>query len=342
VNQLRILCSVAALLLASAFLLVQTGVPAALGQTATPDAVTAPAPDWSFVVHGMQDPYAGTLTAQPEPVPGMRTVGFDVEVVNDSEQPLGFADNAVVLRDDEGFSYRSGTVTGREPALSGRTIPPGERTRGWVWFEVPQDATLTEILLVLAAPELRVGLDEVASIPGTPGVATTVGSAPSPAATAAQVLTPAVTPAATEPPVVAATSTPEPAAPQAPTSVITIEEPAETPEGAVPPTATPEPTSAPVVTATPAIVTSAPTEPPIGPVSAIEPGSTVSNADSDANLRAGPSLDAEVVVTLPIGSELTVTGPAVAEGDTLWWPVLVVETGEEGYVSEELLSLVGG
>ena len=48
-------------------------------------------------------------------------------------------------------------------------MPVGERARGWVWFEVPEDATLTEILLVPTAPELRVGLDEVASIPGTPG-----------------------------------------------------------------------------------------------------------------------------------------------------------------------------
>ena len=64
-NQFRILWSVSALLVVSAFLLVQTGVPAALGQSATPAAATAPAPDWMFVVHGMQDPYAGALTNPP-------------------------------------------------------------------------------------------------------------------------------------------------------------------------------------------------------------------------------------------------------------------------------------
>jgi len=37
-----------------------------------------------------------------------------------------------------------------------------------------------------------------------------------------------------------------------------------------------------------------------------------------------------------------VTGPAVADGDTLWWPVLVVETGEEGYVADELITPLGG
>jgi hypothetical protein len=341
VNQLRILWSVAALLLASAFLLVQAGVPAALGQSATQDAATAPAPDWTFVVHGMQDPYAGALTTPSEPVPGMRYVGFDVEVVNDSDQPLSYSSTGVYLRDEDGFSYRSGAVAGREPALKGRTMPVGERARGWVWFEVPQDATLTEILLVPTAPELRVGLDEVASIAGTPGAATTEDITPAPEATATQAVTPVVTPAATEPPPAAATSTAPPSATQVPTSVIIVES-EETTGGTVAATATPEPTSPPEVTPTPAIVTSAPTEPPPVSATAIEPGSTVSNADSDANLRAGPSLDAEILVTLPIGSELTVTGPAVAEGDSLWWPVLVVETGEEGYISEDLLSLVGG
>jgi hypothetical protein len=104
VTQLRIQWWVPALLVAGAFLLVQTGVPVTLGQSATPAAATAPAPDWTFVVHGMQDPYAGTLTTPPQPAPGMRYVGFDVEVVNDSVQPLSFAGTGVYLRDDRGFS----------------------------------------------------------------------------------------------------------------------------------------------------------------------------------------------------------------------------------------------
>jgi len=271
----------------------------------------------------------------------MRYVGFDVEVVNDSDQPLSFSSNGVYLRDEDGFSYRSGAVSGRDPGLKGRTMPVGERARGWVWFEVPQDATLTEILLVPTAPELRVGLNEVASIAGTPDVVTAEDITPSPEATATQAVTPVVTPAATEPPAAAATSTAPPAATEVPTSVIIVES-EETTVGEVAATATPEPTSPPEVTPTPAIVTSAPTEAPVVSATAIEPGATVVNADSDANVRSGPSLDADVVVTIPIGSELSVTGPAVAEGNSLWWPVVVVGTGEEGYISEDLLSLVGG
>jgi hypothetical protein len=344
VNQFRILWSMSALLVASAFLLVSTGVPGALGQSATPDAVSVPAPDWMFVVHGMQDPYTGALSNPREPAPGMRYVGFDVEVVNASDQPLSFADNAVILRDDEGFSYRSGTVTGREPALSGRTMAAGEQARGWVWFEVPEGATLREIVLVPTAPELRVGLDAVASVPGMPG-ATTAASGditPSPAVIATEPAPPTVIPLATEPPA-AATSTSAPAAPQVPTSVITIES-AETPEGTVSVTATPRATSTPVpvMTATPVIVTSAPTATAPAQETSIAPGSTVVTADSDANLRAGPSLDAEIIGTIPLGSALTVTGPAEAGDGSLWWPVIDVATGEEGYVAEELLTPLGG
>ena len=32
------------------------------------------------------------------------------------------------------------------------------------------------------------------------------------------------------------------------------------------------------------------------------------------------------------------TGPAVVGDDFIWWPVMVLATGEEGYVAEELLT----
>ena len=35
------------------------------------------------------------------------------------------------------------------------------------------------------------------------------------------------------------------------------------------------------------------------------------------------------------------TGPAETEDDMLWWPVIVVDTGEEGYVADELLTPLG-
>ena len=186
--QRRLTRWMSALLVAGAFLTVGTGIPTVQGQSATPQAVTAPAPDWTLVVHGMQDPYVVTVTNQREPDPGMRFVGFDVEVVNASDQPLIFGGDAVSVRDDAGFTFRSGSVAGSEPPLLGRTLTGGERARGWVWFAKPVSATLREIVLVPSAPELRLGLDAVARIAGTPGP--TARSTPDTAATPTAPTTP--------------------------------------------------------------------------------------------------------------------------------------------------------
>jgi hypothetical protein len=220
-------------------------------------------------------------------------------------------------------------------------MPGGERARGWVWFEVPEGTTLTDIVLVPTAPELGVGLDEIRSISGTPDTATTLAPdvTPSPAVIATEPASPTVTPLPTEEPAPAETATVAPGGTVAPTSVIIIEG-AVTPGRDESPTATPRATAVPVATATPAIVTSAPTATaPVAEIG-IEEGSSVVTADSNANLRDGPSLDAAIIGSIPLGSELTVTGPAVVGDDFIWWPVLVVATGEEGYVAEELLSPV--
>ena len=118
----------------------------------------------------------------------MRYVGFDVEVVNASDQPLSFAGNAVYLRDDEGFSYRGGTVAGSEPPLQGRTMLGGEQARGWVWFEVPEGATLTRDRPRAYRPGAAGRAGSVTSIPGMPGatIASPADVTPSPAATATQ------------------------------------------------------------------------------------------------------------------------------------------------------------
>jgi hypothetical protein len=60
--------------------------------------------------------------------------------------------------------------------------------------------------------------------------------------------------------------------------------------------------------------------------------------NGDANLRSEPEDGDNVVQVLPEGTELTVTGPSVEDGDRIWVPVVDNETGDlEGYVAEELL-----
>jgi hypothetical protein len=327
-NRLRKVWWLAALLVASALLALNPGPPQALGQGATPVAVTALTPSWSFIVHGMQDPYLGVLINPRDPVPGTRYVGFDVEVVNDSDQPLTYTGNAVFVRDENGFAYRSGAVTGSEPALQARTLLRSERARGWVWFGVQEGARLSELVLVPAAPELRVALVDIPRIPGTPRptATPTPGITPSPTVPATPAATPAATPRPTQP-VATATATASPAPTQA-SSPVVITSPAATPRATA--TSAAQATPTPAATATPAAATG------------IAPGATVITGIADANLRGSPALDAPILATLPLGTEVTVTGPAITADGLTWWPVLVPETGQEGFVAEDLLVLPAG
>ena len=122
-NQRRMMWWFSALLVAGVLLSVSTGAPPARGQIATPSAVTAAVPDWRFVVHGMQDPYLGVLTYAPEPAEGMRYVGFDIEVVNASDQPLTVGSNVVSLRMTRGSSIAAGTLPAANRSCSPSRCP---------------------------------------------------------------------------------------------------------------------------------------------------------------------------------------------------------------------------
>lgn len=118
--------------------------------------VTAPA--WVFELHAVQDPYAGTMQV-PEEVPaGSRTIAIEVEITNDSDQPLAFTPIDVRLRDAAGVAYRGGAAIGTEPMINPRNLNPGERSRGWVWYIVPEATELVEVAWVAPPPEFSVSL----------------------------------------------------------------------------------------------------------------------------------------------------------------------------------------
>ncbi len=129
-------------------------------QEGTPAPVVgqAGAPAWRFAVLTFQDPYRGTLQEPKEPQAGMRYVGAEVEIDNGSDLPLNYFSSDIRLNDDTGLEYRAGSTTGAEPRLRSRNLSPGERARGWVWFAVPEGATLTRVTYVAPAPEFRVEL----------------------------------------------------------------------------------------------------------------------------------------------------------------------------------------
>jgi len=132
-------------------------------QSATPTAPElvgqAEMPKWVFRVQVFQDPYAGVLTRPAEPEPGIRYVAAEVVIENQSDQPLDFMASDVRLRDEQGVEYASNSaVIGEEPKLVSQNLPDGERTRGWVWFAMPQGAVITEVRFLPAPPQLRVRL----------------------------------------------------------------------------------------------------------------------------------------------------------------------------------------
>jgi hypothetical protein len=115
-------------------------------------------PDWQFVAHTVQDPYAGTMQAPATAPAGTRYVAAEVEVINNSDQALNFTPVDVRMRDAAGVDYRGGGAIGTEPMIGVRNLNPGERSRGWVWFTVPVDSDLVELVYEAPAPQFRIAL----------------------------------------------------------------------------------------------------------------------------------------------------------------------------------------
>lgn len=140
-----------------------TGTPDATPD-ATPrsdDAIARIAPpEWSFIVYAIQDPYelpeASTLVVPP----GTHYFATEVEIDNASDQPLSFATSQIRLRATDGLEFTSGAAAGPETTLKARVLPPGDKTRGWLWFNVPDDAELTDLVFIAQSPEFSLSLTD--------------------------------------------------------------------------------------------------------------------------------------------------------------------------------------
>jgi hypothetical protein len=114
------------------------------------------APAWSFALRSLTDPYTGKLQFPAEIASTSRVIQAEVIIINASDQPLDFAASNVHLLDSEGVEYAAGSAQGTDPKLVSQTLPDGERSRGHVWFIVPNSAELAEIKFYAPAPQLRV------------------------------------------------------------------------------------------------------------------------------------------------------------------------------------------
>jgi len=71
-------------------------------------------------------------------------------------------------------------------------------------------------------------------------------------------------------------------------------------------------------------------------------GDPVILVEDRVNLRAEPSASGEIVAELAQGTELTVTGAAVEADGYVWYPVMVNDSNQTGYVVADFLSPVDG
>lgn len=105
----------------------------------------------------------------------------------------------------------------------------------------------------------------------------------------------------------------------------------------------PTPTAAPAVTPTTAPA-AAPTQAPAAAeadnpcanMPVYETGALVTTTD-EVNLRPAPSTDGAPLATLPLGTQLQITGEFSEQGQCDWWPVTVVDTGQPGFIREDFL-----
>jgi hypothetical protein len=70
----------------------------------------------------------------------------------------------------------------------------------------------------------------------------------------------------------------------------------------------------------------------------LKEGDLVTLTEDQVNLRTEPSSSGEIVAELEQDTELTITGASVEADSHVWYPVMVNDTGETGYVVADFLS----
>jgi hypothetical protein len=100
---------------------------------------TAHTADLDVTVHAVEDPYEPTNEFET-PQAGMRFVAVEAELTNSDDEPITWSSiMGAELTDDQNRPYTVALAGTDLPQLDGDVPAAGSR-RGWVTFEVPQDA----------------------------------------------------------------------------------------------------------------------------------------------------------------------------------------------------------
>jgi hypothetical protein len=74
----------------------------------------------------------------------MRWVSIDVSIKNTGTKPIGYNPFYFKLKSADNREYTA-TIGGVDPALKSGDHQPGEASRGWVTFEVPEGMALATV-----------------------------------------------------------------------------------------------------------------------------------------------------------------------------------------------------
>lgn len=117
-------------------------------------------PDWRFSLVEFARTYQGTISRPDEIPAGLTIVACQVILTNLSDQPMEIAVRDIRMRDSEGIEYQGGEFTGEEPRIVSQNLPQGERTRGWVWFGIPETHEPVSIVFIPPRPVLRIAFGD--------------------------------------------------------------------------------------------------------------------------------------------------------------------------------------
>jgi hypothetical protein len=99
----------------------------------------------AVIVHEVRDNVP--LPPAEQAKPGMRAYAVDLSLTNTGAEPLDWyaSFGAVRTAENREFPARSAVTRGLQPALFGAgTLEQNQTTRGWLVFEVPSDARVTQ------------------------------------------------------------------------------------------------------------------------------------------------------------------------------------------------------
>ncbi|MFE3016322.1 DUF4352 domain-containing protein [Streptomyces sp. NPDC059256] len=102
-------------------------------------------------VLGFVDPAVATGKAAKEPAAGNRRLGVDVTLANVGGKPYDASKATAWVVDDQGKRHAA-SVTERITTgipLKWNTVAAGEQTQGWLVFEVPENARITQFFCTL-------------------------------------------------------------------------------------------------------------------------------------------------------------------------------------------------